>query len=276
MTNNRVQTLIDKQREFQKAVGFPIDSILESDRNNLSEIFIFKAIEECVELRKEFPSSMNPFAKTQKVADMEGVLGEYSDVLLFLINFASVWNFTSDQILDGLEKVQHNNFLKLKEKKLAYINEEILRVPGKVSGVGQGNLFPKYVFIGQNPGETITPGYRFFSDPNDGSSKILLPILEELGITESCYFTNLVKCTTPKNTVPDSESITFWKEFLDRELRALAYASRHMEIIPMGAVAQRALGLSGISHPASVLRGNISRAEYKEEIERKIGIARLA
>jgi uracil-DNA glycosylase family 4 len=261
-----ITDLIKLQEDFQLAVGFPIDSQLESERNRLSEIFLFKAIEEIIELRKEFPSAMNPWAKTQKFADTSLVLKEYCDVLLFLINFANLWKFSPEQILESLKSVQHANFQKIKEKKLAQLNHEILRVPGHVSGVGSGALFPKYIFVGQNPGRTITHGYEFWSNKEDGSSKILLPILDELNVRDKCYFTNLVKCVTPNNSEPDIALIQFWGEFLDREIAILRCGNFEAKIIPMGRIAQRFLLAPGISHPASVMRGNLTRDDYKREI----------
>ena len=96
---NKLLELIEKQREFQRAVGFPVDSILEQDRNEMSEKYTFKLIEEAVEMRREFPSAMNPWSKHQKAADLKRVREEYADVVLFLLNIAIVWKFTPDEIL---------------------------------------------------------------------------------------------------------------------------------------------------------------------------------
>ena len=258
--------LIERQKELQRNVGFPIDSIVEADRNKMAEDYLFKLIEEAVELRKEFPSAINPWSKKQKPADIQRIKEEFSDVLLFLMNIAIVWRFTPEEILKMVKSVQDNNFQKLKEKKMAILNEDILKIPNRVSGIGQGNLSPTYVFIGQNPGKDITQGYRFWSDSEDGSSKVLLPILKKIGILDECYFTNIVKCTTKDNEVPDDDITKFYYEFLDRELSILKMANPNLKVITMGNwTNEHWIGDAKIAHPASVLYGG-SADEYEEKL----------
>src|SRR3990167_9586497 len=125
-----IEKIIEKQKEFQRFVGFPIDSNLESDRNELSEIYLFKMIEEIVELRKEIPSTMNKWSKKNGFAQKERVLEELSDVMFFLMNFCITWKLTEEEILNVMTKVQDNNFDKVKEKKMNILNDEILQLPG--------------------------------------------------------------------------------------------------------------------------------------------------
>lgn len=263
--------IIKGQREFQRALGWPIDSISETDRNELSEKYIFKMIEEAVELRREFPSTMNPWSKHQKAADLERVKEEFGDVLLFLTNIAIVWQFTPEEILETLVKLQNNNFEKIKRRKMDILNADILKIPNKVSGVGSGSLSPKYVFIGQNPGKDITQGYKFWSNPEDGSSKVLLPILEELGILKDCYFTNLVKCTTPNNSEPDKELAMFYIEFLHKELEILRLNNSGMKTIALGSWVRgyEETDIS-IKHPATVLYGSVTEEAYKNYIRESL------
>jgi uracil-DNA glycosylase family 4 len=265
-----IEDILKKQKEFQLEVGFPILSQREADRNSMSEKYIFKAIEELIELRKEFPSSMNPWSKNQKSADIQRIHEEFSDVLLFLMNFMIVWKITPEEVLSQLKETQENNFQRMKKKKMTQLNSEILAVPGYTSGIGQGNLSPKYVFIGQNPGRSITHGYEFWSNKEDGSSKVLLPILEKLGILKDCYFTNVVKSLTPENSIPDEKTVQFWKEYLDKEISILITSNYGMEIISMGKNTSQMLTgylFEEISHPASVMYGNIDKEQYEKEIQ---------
>lgn len=266
-----LETIINKQRELQRLVEFPIDSIRESEINQLGEVYIFKAIEELIELRKEFPSVMNKWSKKQKVTEKSRVLEELSDVMFFITNFCIVFKITPDELLKTMSDVQEVNFDKIKERMIDYLNEDILKVPNCVAGVGQGAISPKYIIVGQNPGQGIKHGYEFWSNPDDGSSKVLLPILDELGIRDDCYFTNIVKCPTPDNQEPDSDSTDFWREFFNREIQILSTNCNPI-IITLGKwtdamVDQKHLA---IQHPAYVLRGRITKDEYKNKIKETI------
>lgn len=264
---SRLLNFIDRQKQFQREVGYPIDSITESDRNEMSEKYVFKLIEEAVELRKEFPSVVNPWSKKQKPADLQRIKEEFSDVLLFLTNIAIVWKLSPEEIMKMVEEVQDNNFMKLKQKKMDLLNADILKIPGRTSGVGSGNLKPKYVFVGQNPGKDITQGYKFWSNPEDGSSKVLLPILKEFGIMEDCYFTNIVKCTTPDNEEPSEAMTEFYMDFLTQELDILRMNNPEMKVITMGNWASsKVAGSANIYHPAYHLRGGISLEDYKKQV----------
>jgi uracil-DNA glycosylase family 4 len=239
----------------------------------MSEKYVFKLIEEAVELRKEFPSVVNPWSKKQKLADLQRVKEEFSDVLLFALNIAIVWRFKPEDVIKELIEVQHNNFLNLKKKKMEFLNSDILKIPGRVSGVGGGSLFPSYVFIGQNPGESITQGYKFWSDDKDGSSKVLLPILDDMNITHNCYFTNIVKCTTPKNEAPGKEMTEFYKTMLMTELDILRLGNPDMKIITLGKWASEQLQdipHDDLAHPATVLYGSMSAENYKESVHKLI------
>ncbi len=113
---NQLVNLILKQIQFQTKVNLPIETTDEDEKYELGEIYLFKSIEEIVELRKEFPSIMNKYAKNQKKPDMEKILNEFSDVLFFLMNFAILWRITPEMMLEKMKEVQTNNFKKLEEK----------------------------------------------------------------------------------------------------------------------------------------------------------------
>ena len=270
----QLQKIKERQIEFQRLVGFPIDSKLETDRNELSEKYVFKLIEEAIELRKEFPSIMNPWSKKNKPADLSRIKEEMSDVLLFFINLLITWRIDFEDLLKVAQGVQDVNFYKVKEKKLAMLNQRILDIPGYTSGIGQGSLNPKYVFLGMNPGKSIEHGYKVWSNSEDGSSKILLPVLEKLGILDDCYFTNIVKSTTTDNREPSKELLDFWVPFFLEELFILEADNPGVKIITMGKyVTENYQGpeVSGsIAHPASLLYGNLDKDQYEQQIRTAI------
>lgn len=267
----KLETIIGKQIEFQKLVGFPIETNVESVRNELAEKYLFKMIEETVELRREFPSVMNPWSKHQKIADIKRIKEEFSDVILFLMNFMITFKLSPEEMLQELESTQENNFTKIKINLMNVLNQDILKVKNYVSGIGQGSLTPDYVVIGVNPSNRITHGYRFWSDPKDGSSKILLPALEFLG--KNVYFTNTVKSTTGSDSEPSEELTDFWKEFLKREIEILKANNPNMKIITLGRWVDEHLSEYphiAIKHPAYVLRGGMTKEEYESEIKKAI------
>lgn len=263
---SQLDTIIYFQKEFQRLLGIPVDSLAESDILQMAELHCFKAIEEIIELRKTFPSTLNKHEKNKAAINRDNILAELCDSLMYHINFASVWGFTPDEVISKLGAVQLNNFIKAKEKIIAKLNSEILMVHGEPAGVGSGSLMPNYIFVGQNPAEGITPGYKFFSNPEDGSSKILLPVLTELGIIDQCYFTNIVKSATPKNSKPTESLTSFWMEFYKREIEIVSRGC-YPKIIPMGKWAQIILNKKGIPHPASVQYGATELEDFKKAIE---------
>ncbi len=108
----RLNQIIEKQRRFQKLCGKQIDTKDSFTKSFLSEMYLFKAIEEVVELRKTFPSALNESAKIQPEIDRTELLKEYSDVILFLINFGILWGISDEELLGTIEMVQANNFRK--------------------------------------------------------------------------------------------------------------------------------------------------------------------
>jgi hypothetical protein len=107
-----LNSIIENQKVFQRRVGVPIDD--KAQENFLAEMFLFKAIEEIIELRKEFPSGFNPKSKTMNYSSDSRLYEELSDVVLFLVNFMLVKNLSIQKLSQTVCKVQENNFKKLK------------------------------------------------------------------------------------------------------------------------------------------------------------------
>lgn len=263
-----LQQITDSQKEFQRLVSFPIDSITAKDRNEMAEKYLFKMIEEIIELRKEFPSVINPWSKSQKDEDVTRIKEELSDIFLFLINFVNIWGFKSDELLEILSRVQDNNFTHVKTKKIDILNAEIMKVPEPIVSPGTGVIDPKYLFIGQNPGQDLAKGEIAWKRPVRNSGLVLRTALDELGIDNDSYFTNLVKVPTEGNSEPTESQTEFWLEFLDREVEILRYNNPGMKIITLGAWVRNQLpAYTTIPHPANVLRGRYSQEEYKNLIK---------
>jgi NTP pyrophosphatase (non-canonical NTP hydrolase) len=82
----------------------------------MAEKYLFKLIEEAIEVRKEFPSVMNPFAKNQKDPSLIRIQEELSDVFLFFINLLIVWDIDFEKFIDSTLVVQDINYKILNEK----------------------------------------------------------------------------------------------------------------------------------------------------------------
>jgi len=136
-----------------------------------------------------------------------------------------------------------------------------------------GNENGEYMFVGLNPSHTIGyNGYRCWSNPKDGSSRILLPLLEEIGIIKSCYFTNIVKNVTKDNSLPTEEMFLFWKDCFEDEIKKV----NPFIILAMGTDTYSKMREFGIDcekiwHPAYMFRGG-NREDYKKQILKALKI----
>lgn len=216
-TNNngeKFAKIRDIQKEFQRVVDFPVDSISAADRDEMSEKYLFKAIEEIVELRKEFPSVMNPWSRTQReIENLDDIKAEFADVYLFLMNFLNVWKITDDEILDAIMAKQEKNFLHIKTKKMGVLNSEISKVPGAQVQGGTGALNPVEIYVAKTPD-------RMFEYLHSG---------KHAEDTTKNYYTTLIK---QHDTAEGNEvSEKFWQEFLDRELEILQLHNTNATII---------------------------------------------
>lgn len=268
------------QKEFQRMVDYPIDSITAKDRNEMAEKYLFKMIEEVVELRKEFPSVMNPWSKSQKNEDTTRIKEELSDIFLFLINFVNIWRFTEEELLEVLSGVQERNFIHVKKKKMGVVNAEMMKVPEPVMA-GNGHMTPHLVFVGQNPGQGLERSHIMeleMAEPKPTSFGLLMDILKEEGMHGWSYYTNLVKVKTEGNDNPSEELTSFWAEFFLKELDVLQYNNPDMKIVAMGNWTFEQLDnilkgtnyhdkLIKITHPSFVMRSG-TQEKYAEEIRK--------
>lgn len=197
--------IIEKQKEFQRFLDVPIDSNLEHDRNELSETYIFKLIEEAIELRKEFPSVINPWSKNQTEVKISRVKEEMSDVFLFFVNIMAMWRISPEELFETVKQVQHNNLLKVKEKKLKILNELISNIPGYTTRSGFGSVNPEKIYVGKFINETKNYG--------------------------QCYYTDIVKCELPNGRPPTEDELNFWTPIFNRELEILLAGNKDAEII---------------------------------------------
>jgi uracil-DNA glycosylase family 4 len=163
-----------------------------------------------------------------------------------------------------------------KEEQMTKLEEEMLKEEGKI-GLGSGNLRPKFIILGQNPGKKLIPGTRVFIDPKcRGASSILLPVLEELGILKECFFDNVVKNTTVDNKAPSQEEVDKWSEYLKREIEILKESNDEAIIVALGNFANQVLTdleipHIKISHPLRTFYG-YSIKEYKKEIKKVLNL----
>jgi len=203
---DEIKKIIDRQKDFQRFVGFPIDSNLEQDRNELSEKYVFKLIEEAIELRKEFPSVMNPWSKKQKEADLDRIKEEMSDVFLFLMNLVATWKITPEELLEVVDRVQNNNFMKVKERKMKILNESIQNIPGYDVILGSGSLSPSLITV------------------------LSHPTIRGIKMSSYQYITHLVKCRLPDDREPTVDEIQYWLPILKEELAILRVGNSDAEI----------------------------------------------
>ena len=186
-----------------------------------------------------------------------------------------MWKIEGETLIETLEQVQKNNYLKVKEKMMEFLNQEILGVPGYTSCIGSGSLMPKYVFIGQNPGHKIPHGYKAFSGEEvegaglRSAGTVLSANLMKAQISkDDCYFTNLVKSTTENNQQPDIDSTIFWTPFLLKELDILLAGNSNCKIIAMGNWVDENLKIKHrkIPHPSAVLYG-FNEGDFRRELD---------
>lgn len=196
--------IIERQKEFQRFLGFPIDSNLGHDRNELSEKYIFKLIEEAIELRKEFPSVVNPWSKKQKEVEIPRVKEEMSDVFLFFVNIMATWKISPEELFETIIQVQNNNLLKVKERKLKMLNESISNIPGYAIKHGFGSVNPARIYVG-----------KFSEGKYDAA----------------CYHTDIVKCELPNGRLPNEDELNFWTPIFNEELEILLAGNKDAEII---------------------------------------------
>lgn len=113
---DQIYKIIEAQGEFQKLCGIDFDNIGDKERYAVAEVYVFKAIEELIELRKTFPSTMNSYAKNQILAGRKETVSELVDTFFFLINFSLAMGIDTTTLVNTMNEVQTNNFAKLRSK----------------------------------------------------------------------------------------------------------------------------------------------------------------
>jgi len=123
---NWSQRIRERQKDFQRLVGLwdpDNPQLTDADRFRLSEAYLVKAAEEIFEVMRTMPSYLNQAQKNRPVFSRKRTLEEFSDVILFLVNFALVWDIRLSELVDIIEAVQDNNFDK-RAARLAAEQEE--------------------------------------------------------------------------------------------------------------------------------------------------------
>jgi hypothetical protein len=86
-----------------------------------------------------------------------------------------------------------------------------------------GNMHPRYIVVGDAPG--VGDGAlidRFDRKWVYGpSSHLLRKALDKFGIYEECWFTNLLKCSTPENRPSSQEEVKTCSKYLLNEIKLL-------------------------------------------------------
>lgn len=269
-----IQDILDLQREFQLLCEVDIDTCDADKVNELSETFLFKAIEEIIELRKTFPSVLNKWAKTQPTENKAETLDELSDVLLFLVNMCLVRKISPEEVLMALKTKQQINFQKVKEKKLAALYKEMQAATDNKIGLGGGNSSPHVIIIGQNPGASLNTlgedANCWDNIPDNGAVAFLKRSLKGRYDEKRIYFTNIVKEATEGNAEPSRKLVEFWWPYLVKELAILKGNNVGVQVLAMGKFAQQQMMQRGerynpITHPSYFMRNGFSETEYWNE-----------
>lgn len=213
MSEKRVNNIFRRQEEFQELCEVNIHTLVASEVNELSEMYLFKAIEEIVELRKTFPSELNKWSKNQGSEKSLEIMSELSDVALFLINFMLVRKIMPRDLLSAIEYVQGINFLKLKTKKMSILDDEVARIPNKTMFRGVGDLEPKAIFVFLCP-ELDEQGYE------KNLQFLIKALISGQRMPEDYYITYLIKEPLLENVSFDTQ-LKFWAPFLKKELEIL-------------------------------------------------------
>ena len=83
---------------------------------------------------------------------------------------------------------------------------------------GRGNVYAKIMIVGEAPGQTEDKIGKPFVGR---AGKILDDVINNSGLTELVYITNIVKCRPPKNRVPLAEEQTACNTHLDAEMKLI-------------------------------------------------------
>jgi uracil-DNA glycosylase len=269
-SNPLLDHIVSRQIEFQQLVKFNIMTEDSAEANALAQRYLMKMYEEVSELAKTQPNGIENKSHVAEIVRQD-MLWESIDIFLFLLNFLILRRVSLDEFLTALNDVQTNNFSKIKTKFMGRLNQEMMGVANERKlkiGLGRGPLDARFIFIGQNAAQTVNHGEEVFATKykdDRTAGGVLLPLLEDAGVLDYCYFTNAVKAATKDNKAPAADEQEFWLPFLNRELQILLADNPEARVIPMGAIAKKMTGRDGIRHPAVIYRG-VSVDDYKKEV----------
>jgi len=122
--------------------------------------------------------------------------------------------------------------------------------------VGEGNLSPEVMFIGEAPGKNEDLQGRPFVG---AAGKLLTELLEGIGLRrEDVYITNVLKCRPPGNRDPLPEEVEACTPYLDEQVKAL----RPKFIVTLGRFSTAyAFSRAGLSFTSMTrVRGKVFRA----------------
>jgi uracil-DNA glycosylase family 4 len=164
-----------------------------------------------------------------------------------------------------------------KKYEMEKLNEHVMKVYDDYCMFGNGNLNPKYVFIGQNPGQGLkkTCIMDLEKDEIKTSFGLLFYILRNVGLMKKSYFTNLVKVKTKNNEIPNKNMTNFWLDFLKKELEILKI-NNDFKTISLGNFVYDTLKDNNIesiklTHPSFYLRKRPANFDiYRSEIISKL------
>jgi DNA polymerase len=116
---------------------------------------------------------------------------------------------------------------------------------------GEGSSTPRWMFVGEGPGEEEDLQGRPFVG---SAGQLLNNLLSKLGLSrEEVYIANVVKCRPPGNRDPEANEIARCLPFLAQQIQCL----RPKVIITLGKVASQAL--LATQTPITRLRGSWQR-----------------
>jgi len=142
---------------------------------------------------------------------------------------------------------------------------------GKLEGWGKGRI----MFVAQNP--SVYRCKNCLTPVDDGISKEFVDTLISLGLpAEHIYFTNVVKCSTPVNRVPEFDEINQCMKWLKKEIRYI----KPLLLVGVGRVARDSLIAStyegipimGVQHPSYIERTG-GYKEYSKQLKEVISVA---
>jgi uracil-DNA glycosylase family 4 len=142
----------------------------------------------------------------------------------------------------------------------------------KRTAMPTGNVNPKFIIVGDAPGVGLGEKQDFDRVFTYGPSSIMLRrALSKAGIYESCWFTNLIKCSTQDNRPSFISEVMSCIGFLKNEMKVLGCDN----LIVLGEHASHTLSTMYINHkhvqhPSYYVRKGKSYKEYAEHVEERL------